>query len=375
MKGTDTLSNIAIFVIPKLILLLGHIQGNPGYHIVDDTSAKKAVVELASDSSKFEAAVYQAKLDKNLWRLILAAYDYLELMPKNPERQCSFAMSYFESLGFGTYDSIPKDKVVKLQGLYGEAIRCIKEAVTALPESVTAHLTYGKYYMSQNGYEKVQPMLHEFRTAVKLGPNRGWTHYWLAKGYNSSGDETIKTAQKMIQEFKRALELDPRLTSSYLSISYAYMWPCMEDSKNSRIYLAKYLAARTDQAKRARRRDGDRRPGVGPKGDRGRRAQHGQASRLPAYRCERPRSGCRAAPLLGGGEYAGGGRNRKPLGSSRNSFGWYAPPLPPWADSRGETERRTGDRAKCPSPERDYASGRVGRTAHCRFYRQQAGVR
>ena len=227
---------------------LGNPDGMPGFKIVDDSSAKRAVALYADDSSKFEAVVYQARLDKNQWRLALFAHEYLAAKPKSEQRKCSFAMSYFESLGFGTYDSIPKDKVVKLQGLYGEAIRCIKEAVTALPESVTAHLTYGKYYMSQNGYEKVQPMLHEFRTAVKLGPNRGWTHYWLATGYNSSGDATIKTTQRIIQEFKRALELDPRLTSSYLSISYAYMWPCMEDSKNSRIYLAKYLAVRPDQA-------------------------------------------------------------------------------------------------------------------------------
>lgn len=239
--------------IVTLLLLLGSgyaAQAIPGYHINDDASARRAAREFADDSFKFRACVYQAQLDKSLWRLTLAAYDYLQQKKKNPERECSFASAYWQSQGVDVHEAVPPDKRKQLQGLQEETARCSKDAAEKLPGSVSAHLSYGQYLMYfVMGYEKVPLMLAEFKKAVVLQPEMGLTHYWLALGYfNSENNNSAITSNLVIKEATKAVEMDPRLTTSYFWISCAY-W-AKSDYKQDKIYLDKYLKFHPEAANR-----------------------------------------------------------------------------------------------------------------------------
>src|SRR5579871_334638 len=186
-------------------------QAIPGYHINDDASAKRAVKEFAEDSYKFGACVYQAELDKNLWRLTLAAHDYLLKKPDSPQGECSFASAYWRLQQVRSQETISPDVVKQLDAMFEEAARDTKEAANKLPNSAAAHLNYGQYLLLHvMGKEKVPTMLAEFKKAVALQPKVGEFHRWLAEGYAGSGDYSRKTMEAILSEGKQAVELDPR---------------------------------------------------------------------------------------------------------------------------------------------------------------------
>ena len=139
-------------IIVALIILCASAQAVSGYHIIDDVTANRAVHDFADDSFKFRAAVYQAQLDKNLWRLTLAADKYLKQKPDSPERECSFATAYWAFQAIRTHESVPDGKFKELQALYNEAVKDVKEAAQKLPKSVTAHIVYGQYIVGHEHY-------------------------------------------------------------------------------------------------------------------------------------------------------------------------------------------------------------------------------
>ena len=241
-------------IVVALIILCASAQAIPGYHIIDDVTANRAVHDFADDSFKFRAAVYQAQLDKNLWRLTLAAHKYLQQNPNRPERECSFATAYWAFQAIRTRESVPDDKSKELQALYNEAAKDVKEAAQRLPKSVTAHIIYGQYIVwHEMGDQKIKPMLAEFLAAVKLRPDLGDTHYWLATGYMSTGDNISKlNCHNIIVEFKTAISLDPRLTESNYFLSCAYSWPSVHDYATSQHYLDLYLKANPDKVNEPR---------------------------------------------------------------------------------------------------------------------------
>jgi len=100
----------------------------PGYRINDEAAAQKAVKQYAGDSSKFGAVVYQAELDKDVWQLALVSHRYLQQKPADPQRKCSFAMAYWRSQQ--VRETVPPAARKQLQGLFEEAIRDTKEAVS-----------------------------------------------------------------------------------------------------------------------------------------------------------------------------------------------------------------------------------------------------
>lgn len=225
------------------------VTAAPGYHINSDKSAKQAVQQYAGNNFQFGATVYQAYLDKNLWRLALAAHAYLQEKPGDPTRECSFAQVYWESQQPGVPENVPPAAAKQLRGWFEEAVRATEDAVKKMPKSVYANLTYGyylQYYVT--GMEKVPKMLRAYQRAVALAPDLGYAHYQLAMGYFSSGDSDNKKPDKILSELKKAIALDPRLTEGYEFMAAAY-WQ-KGDWKGDKFYLDKYLTLHPDQATR-----------------------------------------------------------------------------------------------------------------------------
>ena len=79
------ISNILAIQLSSLFLsVLIPANAFPGYHIDSDKSAKQAVQQYAENNFQFDAVVYQAYLDKNLWRLAMVAHNYLGEKPRDP---------------------------------------------------------------------------------------------------------------------------------------------------------------------------------------------------------------------------------------------------------------------------------------------------
>lgn len=236
------------------VLMLGLMaigsKATPGHRINSDASAKQAVQQYAENNFEFGAVVYQAALDKNLWRLTLAAHAYLQQKPTDPARECSFAQAYWQSQQFGTSENVPASQKQILRGLYTEAVMDTQDAVRRLPNLAESHLMYGhflQYYMLMDK-SNIPKMLHEYKEAVRLEPGSGYNHYQLALGYMGSDDLSINTINKIIAESKKAVALDPRLTRSYFLISNTYDWPGHRDYKQFKLYLDKYLKAHPEDA-------------------------------------------------------------------------------------------------------------------------------
>lgn len=237
-------------LIVLLICGAGIARAIPGFHIHDDASVEKAVREYADHSDQFRPCVYQAYLDKSLWRLALAAHAYLQQKPGDAERECSFAQAYWQSQEYDTNEKVPADAATQLKGLYNEALQDTKDAANKLPHSVAAHLTYGQYLQYfVMGTAKVPQMLHEYKAAVALMPASGELHFRLADALFSSGDFSPPRIAEMISEYKKAVQLDPHLAESYSGIAASY-WQ-EKDWQGVKIYIDKYVAARPDVANRA----------------------------------------------------------------------------------------------------------------------------
>lgn len=219
----------------------------PGYHIADAPSAKQAVQQYAENNFQFRAVVYQAQLDKNLWRLALASHDYLHEKPKDPVREYSFAQAYWASQQ--VRENIPSPDRAKLAALYDEAVHDTQDAAKKMPRNVDAHLVYG-FYLERfvMGMGKVPQMQAEFKKAVALTPNVGEVHAQLADAYFSSGPLTRSEIGTMITEYKKAISLDPRQTESYFFLACSY--DHVQDYTNERHYLNKYLSLHPEAASR-----------------------------------------------------------------------------------------------------------------------------
>ena len=223
----------------------------PGFHINDDASAQKAVQLYADSPDKFRAAAYQAQQDKSLWRLALAAHNYLKQVPGDADRECSFAMAYWGAQQPGWQEDVSPDARHQLSDLYDEAVRDAQDAAKRLPDSVAAHLTYGHYLQYfVPGMQKVPQMLYEYRAAVALRPDLGETHYLLGMAYFGDGDTGAANVDKIIAQLVRAVELDPRQVDSYFYLAGVYDWPSHLDPQKSQHYLDKYLRLEPSQASR-----------------------------------------------------------------------------------------------------------------------------
>ena len=231
------------------LLALGTANAVPGYHIDGDKSAKQAVQEYGENNFQFDAVCYQAALDKNLWRLALAAHDYLREKPKDPVRECSFAQAYWESQQSGASETVPPIAAKQLQGWFEEAVLDTQDAVKKMPRSINAHLVYGQYLQYfVMGMGKVPQMQAEFKKAVALAPNVGQYHFLLANAYFGSGPLTRPEIRTMIAEYKKAIALDPRQVESYFFLACSY--DQLQDYKDERHYLNKYLSLRPAAASR-----------------------------------------------------------------------------------------------------------------------------
>ena len=240
----------ACLTVALMSFLTAGAWATPGYPINSDASARQAVQQFAENNFQFSAAVYQAALDKNLWRLALAAHAYLLERPKDPARECSFAQAYWQSQQFGTAEDVPAAQKQTLQGFYDEAVLDTQDAVRQMPNSAEGHLIYGhflQYYMLMDK-SNIPKMLHEYKEAVRLEPGSGYAHYQLALGYAGANDLSLSMINKIIAESKKAVALDPRLTRSYLIISSAYDWPGHRDYQQFKFYLDKYLIAHPEDA-------------------------------------------------------------------------------------------------------------------------------
>ncbi len=249
MRIVRLLISIALVLLLFTAASVTPASAVPGYHINNDKTAKKAVQQYAENNFQFDAVVYQAYLDKNLWRLTLAAHAYLLEKPNDAARECSFAQAYWKAQQPGVPEIVPPDATKQLQGWFDEAVRSTEDAVKKMPKSVYANLTYGhylQYYVM--GMEKVPKMLHAYRQAVALAPNLGYAHYQLAMGYFNSGDSDSKKPDKVLSELRKAIALDPRLTEGYELMAAAY-WQ-KGDYKKDKFYLDKYLRLHPDQANR-----------------------------------------------------------------------------------------------------------------------------
>jgi tetratricopeptide (TPR) repeat protein len=248
-KQMNTSHGIALTFLALTLTAFTPAGAAPGYHINTDASAKKAVQQYADNNFQFDAVVYQAYLDKNLWRLAIASHDYLKEKPKDPVRECSFAQAYWKSQQPGIPENVPLPVAKELRGWFEEAVRDTEEAVKKLPKSIYANLTYGDYLQNfVMGMEKVPAMLHAYQQAVALAPELGYAHYKLAMGYFCSGNNSAENEDKVLAQLKKALVLDPRLTESYFSMAGAY-WQ-KGDYKNVKRSLHKYLALHPEQASR-----------------------------------------------------------------------------------------------------------------------------
>lgn len=240
---------VTLTILSLLLTALAPVSAVPGYHINSDKAAKQAVQEYAENNFQFDAVVYQASLDKNLWRLAIASHDYLKEKPKDPVRECSFAQAYWKSQQPGVPENVPPATDKQLRGWFNEAVRDTQDAVKKMPKSVYANLTYGDYLLYYvMGMEKVPPMLHAYQQAVALAPGLGYAHYKLAMGYFGSGNNSSENADRVLAQLRKALELDPRLTESYFFMAGAY-WQ-KEDYRNVRVCIHKYLTLHPDQASR-----------------------------------------------------------------------------------------------------------------------------
>lgn len=240
---------LTIVVLMLTLSSLGSANAVPGYHIDSDKTAKQAVQQYGENNFQFEAACYQAALDKNLWRLALVAHDYLREKPKDPARECSFAQVYWKSQQVGVSETVPPAVAKQLQGWFDEAVLDTQDAVKKMPRSVSAHLTYGTYLERfVMGMGKVPQMQSEFKEAVALSPNVGQYHFQLADAYFSSGPLTRSEKEAMIAEYKRAVALDPRQTESYFFLAASYYQ--LQDWTNDRRYLNRYLKLRPEAASR-----------------------------------------------------------------------------------------------------------------------------
>ncbi len=243
-------TNKVYLTVAAISLLTASAWATPGYHINSDSSAKRAVQQYAENNFEFGAVVYQSALDKNLWRLTLAAHAYLLQKPQDPARKCSFAQAYWQAQQFGTAENVPAAQKQTLQGFYNEAVIDTQDAVRQMPNSAEAHVMYGhflQYYMLMDK-SNIPKMLHEYKEAVKLEPGSGYTHYQLALGYMAANDFSLNMINNIIAESKKAVVLDPRLTRSYFLIACAYAWPGHRDYKEHKFYLDKYLKAHPEDA-------------------------------------------------------------------------------------------------------------------------------
>lgn len=187
-----------------------------------------------------------------MWRLALAAHDFLKGKPTDPARECSFAQAYWKSQQAGTTEAVPADSAAQLRGYFNEAVRDTEDAAKKQPRSVYAHLIYANYlqYYTLMDKSNIPKMLYEYQRAVALAPGMGYAHYELALGYFGCGDSSDVTINKIVAEAKKAVSLDPRLTNSYFWIASVYDWPGHRNAKISKMFLDKYLQAQPDQANR-----------------------------------------------------------------------------------------------------------------------------
>ena len=247
MNKTNRLILLGAGMLTATAIAFAFAKGMPGYRINDAASVNRAVHQYADDCDKFGAVIYQAGLDKDLWQLTIAAHAYYRSKPSDAERECSFVNAYW-----GLRDrneTIPPDAAKQLEGMYGEAVDDTEDVAHKLPDSMTAHLVYGRYMLLHvMGMAKVKPMLAEFRKAVMLRPDSGTAHYWLAQGLAGSGDYSRPTADATIREAKKAIRLDPRLSESYYLLATAYELPSEDNRKMSEIYLNKYLKIHPERA-------------------------------------------------------------------------------------------------------------------------------
>lgn len=239
--------SIRVLLVTLLLSLAVLAWAVPGYHVNDDASARKAVEQYGENNFQFRSVVYQAQLDKSLWRLTLAAHEYLLLKPTDPARECSFAQVYWQPQR--TQEQVPEAEQKKIAALYDEAVRDTKDAARKMPRSVDAHLTYGKYLQYfVMGMGKVPQMQAEYKKAAALTPNVGEVHFRLADAYFSSGPLTHSQIMTMIAEYKKAVALDPRQTESYFSLAACYYR--LQDWKSDRLYINKYLELHPEYATR-----------------------------------------------------------------------------------------------------------------------------
>jgi len=107
----------------------------PGYHINDATSAARAVKEYGHNPANFEACIYQAELDKSLWRLMLAAHDALVAKPKDAYLKCCFAEAYWRvSTIMGRTETVPKETIDAMSSMSSEAARDTEQGAVELPQ-------------------------------------------------------------------------------------------------------------------------------------------------------------------------------------------------------------------------------------------------
>ena len=242
--------HLSVLVVPAVLVLAAIAWAVPGYHIDDMASARQAVQQYGGNNFQFRAVVYQAYLDKNLWRLAIAAHDSLNQKSSDPVWECSFAQAYWRSQRFGTREQVPPDKQRQLAAWYDEAIRNTQDAAKKMPRSVDAHLVYGEYLQYfVMGMGKVPQMQAEYKKAIALTPQVGELHYRLADAYFGSGPLTHPQIWTMIAEYNKAVALDPRQTESYFFISASYYK--LQDWKNVQHYLDKYLMFHPEAASRA----------------------------------------------------------------------------------------------------------------------------
>ncbi len=244
-----TTSFLAAAILTLLLSALSRVNAVPGYHIDSDKAARQAVQQYGENNFQFNAACYQAALDKSLWRLAIAAHDYLQGKPKDPVRECSFAQAYWQSQEAGLSESVSPLVAKQLQSWFEEAVRDTQDAVKKMPRSVNAHLAYGTYLQYfVMGMGKVPQMQAEFKKAVALAPNVGAYHFLLANAYFGSGPLTRPEIETMIAEYKKAIALDPRQTESYFFLAASYSR--LQDWTDDRHYLNKYLSLHPEAASR-----------------------------------------------------------------------------------------------------------------------------
>ena len=233
--------HLCLLLLPAVPALAVLAWAVPGYHIDDMASSQKAVQQYGENNFQFRSVVYQAYLDRNLWRLAIAAHEYLHRKPGDPIRECTFAQAYWRSQHLAGREQVPPEKQHQLASWYDESVQVTQDAAKKMPRSVDAHLVYGEYLQFfVMGMGKVPQMQAEYKKAVALTPQVGEVHYRLADAYFSSGPLTRPQIKTMISEYQKALELDPRQTESYFFIAASYYQ--LQDWKEVQLHINKYLA-------------------------------------------------------------------------------------------------------------------------------------